>query len=62
MATKTDIAELKHGTELLHRDFAEAEARLRLEISQSKNDILRRVFGFNLALIGAVFAIIKFAH
>lgn len=62
VATKTDIAELKHGTDLLHRDLAEAEARLRLEISQSKNDILRWMFGFNLALIGAVFAIIKFVH
>lgn len=60
VATKTDIAELK-------RDIDETEARLRLEmsdiklqVSHAKYDILRWVFGFNLALVGAIFAIMKF--
>ncbi|MGB5083357.1 MAG: hypothetical protein WBO09_01855 [Methylocystis silviterrae] len=53
VATKTDVAELK-------RDIGETEARLRLEISHAKYDILRWVFGFNLALVGAIFAIMKF--
>jgi len=60
VATKTDVAELK-------RDIGETEARLRLEmsdikllVSHAKYDILRWVFGFNLALVGAIFAIMKF--
>lgn len=53
VATKTDLLDLKH-------DLNEVEARLRLELSQSKNEILRGMFGFNLVLIGAIFAIVKF--
>lgn len=37
-------------------------AGVRTEIAQSKNDTLRWVFTFILALVGAVFAIVKFVH
>jgi hypothetical protein len=69
VATKTDIAELKN-------EIVASEARLRTEIAgvrteiasvrtdiaQSKNETLRWTFTFNLALVGALFAIIKFFH
>lgn len=48
VATKGDVLDAKH--------------ELKLEISQSKNDVLRWVFAFNLAMIGAIFAIVKFVH
>ena len=77
VATKTDVAELKRDvsdveTRLrseisetegrLTLQMSESEARLKLDIAQSKHDILRWPFGFNLVLIGAIFAIVKFAH
>jgi septal ring factor EnvC (AmiA/AmiB activator) len=37
-------------------------AGVRTEIAQSKNDTLRWVLTFILALVGAVFAIVKFVH
>jgi len=43
-------------------DLSELENRVRLEISQSKHEILRWVFAFNLGLVGAIFAIVKFTH
>ena len=46
----------------LKLQMSEGEARLKLDIAQSKHDILRWAFGFNLVLIGAIFAIVKFAH
>jgi len=62
VATKSDIAEVTH-------EIAASEARLRAEtasvrtdIAQSKNETLRWTFTFNLALVGALFAIIKFFH
>ncbi len=61
-ALKQDIAEVR--TEL-KQDIAEVRteiAQVRTEIAQSKNDILRWVFAFNLVLIGAIFGIIKFVH
>ena len=77
VATKTDVAELKRDvsdveTRLrseisetegrLTLQMSESEARLKLDIAQSKHDILRWAFGFNLVLIGAIFAIVKFSH
>jgi hypothetical protein len=62
VATKGDVAEVKH-------EIAAAEARLkaefasvRMEMAQSKNDTLRWMFTFNLALVAAIFAIVKFFH
>jgi hypothetical protein len=43
-------------------DLKEVEARLSLEIAQTKNDILRWFFGFNLVMIGAIFTIVKFVR
>jgi hypothetical protein len=54
--------DVRHDMELLKRDLAEMEGRLKLEISQSKTEILRRVFGFDLLLIGAIFTIVKFVR
>jgi hypothetical protein len=66
VATKADILDVKRELldfkHELKLDIVEAEARLRLEISQSKNDTPRWMFGFNLAMIGAIFAIVKFVH
>src|SRR5208337_1447488 len=77
VATKADVAELRRDvsdveTRLrseisetegrLTLQMSETEARLKLDIAQSKHDILRWAFGFNLVLIGAIFAIVKFAH
>jgi septal ring factor EnvC (AmiA/AmiB activator) len=68
-ALKQDIAEVR--TEIaevrteLKQEIAEVRteiAQVRTEIAQSKNDILRWVFAFNLVLIGAIFGIIKFVH
>lgn len=70
---RSDFSELRRDFSELGRDFSElrrdvahdvneVESRLRLEISQSKNDILRWMFGFNLAMIGAIFAIVKFVQ
>jgi hypothetical protein len=56
VATKTDLAEVK--AELKH-EISASEARLRVEIAQSKNETLRWMFVFNL---GAIFSIIKFVH
>ena len=55
VATKSDIAEVTH-------EITASEARLRAEIAQSKNETLRWMFTFNLGLVGALFAIIKFFH
>ena len=69
VATKSDIAEVR-------AEIAASESRLRAEIAglrneiagvrteiaQSKNDTLRWVLTFILALVGAVFAIVKFVH
>ena len=62
VATKADVGDVRHDMELLKRDLAEMEGRLKLEISQSKTEILRWVFGFNLVLIGAIFTIVKFVR
>jgi hypothetical protein len=77
VVTKTDVAELKRDvsdveTRLrseisetegrLTLQMSESEARLKRDIAQSKHDILRWPFGFNLVLIGAIFAIVKFSH
>ena len=55
VATKSDLAEVKSE---IKADIA----GLRIEIAQSKNDIVRWMFGFNLVMIGAIFGIIKFVH
>ncbi len=62
VATTSDVNELKHEMALLRRDLDDSESRLRLEIAQSKNDTLKWIFSFNLALVGAIFAIVKFVH
>ena len=59
VATKSDLAEVR--AQLKH-DIAATEARLRVEIAQSKNEILRWVLVFNLDLVGAIFSIFKFVH
>jgi len=59
---RTEIAQVR--TEL-KQEIAEVRteiAQVRTEIAQSKNDILRWVFAFNLVLIGAIFGVIKFIH
>jgi hypothetical protein len=84
VATKSDIAELKHEiasvktdleheitsvkTDLEHNitsvksEIAAAETRLALKIAHTKNETLRWIFAFNLGLVGAIFAIIKYAQ
>jgi hypothetical protein len=69
VATKSDIAEVTHEIAEVTHEIAASEARLRAEIAsvrtdiaQSKNETLRWTFTFNLALVGALFAIIKFFH
>lgn len=66
VATKSDIAELKHEiasvkTDLEHKLTA-AETRLELKIAHTKNETLRWIFAFNLGLVGAIFTIIKYVH
>jgi len=62
VATKTDIADLKHEIASATRDLRLDITGLKIEISQAKNEILRWTFGFNFLLIGAIFAIVKFVH
>lgn len=73
VATKADIADLKHEiTSVRHdlrleiasvsNDLRLEIAGVRAEISQAKKEVLRWVFGFNLVLIGAIFAIVKFVR
>ena len=52
---KADIAELRG-------EIALVETRLELKIAQAKNDTLKWIFTFNLALVGAIFAIVKFGQ
>jgi len=59
VATKSDLAEVRGE---LDHDIAATEARLRVEIAQSKNEILRWALVFNLDLVGAIFSIFKFVH
>jgi hypothetical protein len=60
---------VEHQMGSLRSEIAATETRLKLEIAtvrseiaQSKNETLRWVFGFNLVLVGAIFAIIKYVH
>lgn len=46
----------------LEHKLVESEGRMKLEISQSKNETLRWMFGFNIVLIGAIFTIMKFVR
>ena len=55
VVTKSDFVDVKSE---LKADIAS----IRIEIAQSKNEILPWVFGFNLVMIGAFFGIIKFVH
>jgi hypothetical protein len=73
VATKSDLAEVKAE---LKAEIAEVKAELKADISelkvqiasvktdiaQSKTETLRWTFVFNLALVGAIFSIIKFFH
>lgn len=66
VATKSD---LEHEIASVKSEITAVEGRLKLEISavrseieKAKNDTLRWVFGFNLVLVGAIFAIIKYVH
>jgi len=52
---KADIAELRG-------EIALVETRLELKIAQAKNDTIKWIFTFNLALVGAIFAIVKFGQ
>jgi hypothetical protein len=73
VATKSDIAELKHEiasvkTDLEHEitsvrsEIVAAETRRELKIANTKNETLRWIFAFNLGLVGAIFTIIKYVH
>ena len=58
-ALKTDLDRVETG---LKADIAQSETRLELKIAQAKHDTLKWIFTFNLALVGAIFAIVKFVH
>lgn len=70
VATKTDLdrvetalkADLDRVETGLKADIAQSETRLELKIAQAKHDTLKWIFTFNLALVGAFFAIVKFVH
>ena len=55
VVTKSDFVDVKSE---LKADIAS----IRIEIAQSKNEILPWEFGFNLVMIGAIFGTIKFVH
>ena len=55
VATKSDLAELKAELQV-------QIASVKTDIAQSKTETLRWTFVFNLALVGAIFSIIKFVH
>ena len=55
VATKSDLAELK-------AELKVQIAGVKTDIAQSKTETLRWTFVFNLALVGAIFSIIKFFH
>ncbi len=76
-ATKADVEGVEHRLELkiadlkaeLKGDIAALRtesksdiASVRTEVANTKNDILRWFFGFNIALVVAVFAIAKYLH
>ncbi len=60
VATKADIAEVKHDIADVKPDIAQTKAELKLDIAQSKHEILRWLFAFNIIMIGAIFSIVKF--
>jgi hypothetical protein len=62
VATRSDIAELRAEMAASESRLRAEIAGVRTEIAQSKNDTLRWVLTFILALVGAVFAIVKFVH
>ncbi|RBP02097.1 uncharacterized protein DUF1640 [Roseiarcus fermentans] len=76
VATKSDVADLRAeiaaSEARLRAEIAGVKteiasvrteiAGVRTEIAQAKNDTLRWVLTFILALVGAVFAIVKFVH
>jgi hypothetical protein len=70
VATKSDLAEVKAElTAAIAAVKTELSAELKVQIAgvktdiaQSKTETLRWTFVFNLALVGAIFSIIKFFH
>ena len=55
--SKSDIASVRTEVASVRTDIARQD-----EIANTKNDILRWFFGFNIALVVAVFAIAKYLH
>lgn len=56
--SKSDIAAVRTDITSVRTEIAS----VRTEIANTKNDILRWFFGFNIALVVAVFAIAKYLH
>jgi chromosome segregation ATPase len=62
---RTEIAGVRSEIASVRTEIATVRteiATVRTEIAQSKNDVLRWMFAFNLALVGAIFGILKFVH
>lgn len=57
-----DTSALKAEFSGLKNEIAQAGTRLELKIEQAKNETIRWIFTFNLALVGAIFAIVKFGQ
>lgn len=57
-----DTSALKAEISALRNEIAQAGTRLELKIAQAKNDTIKWIFTFNLALVGAIFAIVKFGQ
>jgi hypothetical protein len=73
VATKTDVSDVKREVTDVKREITQAktdliantsivETRLKLEISQTKHELLRWLFGFNIVLVSAIFTIVKFVR
>ena len=59
VATKRDLTDVKNE---LQKEIAEVKHELKQDIASVKNDVLRWMFAFNLAMLGAIFAMLKFLH
>ena len=69
-AVQSDIVELKGEIVSVRTELkgeivsvrTELKGEIELKIAQAKNETLKWIFTFNLALVGAIFAIVKFVH